>query len=134
MILIPVTEEKRAETAAAAEAFLKRIRPLLKCGECSFSRSEKNIIFDRMFPLKHQEKVDILLSLSAEDCVKIAPNDNPRYADSQVYVFLKSLELLSYGEKEMVRLYIKMYLNEQRNFDIVIVISFHQEGMHGLDY
>ena len=50
-----------------------------------------------------------------------------------MFVFLKDLELLSYGEKQKVRMYIKMYLNEQRDFDIVVVISFHSEGIHEED-
>ena len=129
MIPIPVAEDNRTEVQTKAEAFLRQIRPLLKTGECTFAVREKNQIFDRMCPLKHKEKLDILLSLSKEDCVKIAPNDNPRYANCDVYVFFKTLELLCYGERQKVQLYIKMYLNAQKSFDVVIVISFHPEGM-----
>ena len=37
---------------------------------------------------------------------------------------------LVYGENETHKLYIKMYLAETPSFDIVIVISFHEEGMY----
>lgn len=133
VISITVAEENRTELKRKAETFLNRIRPLLKTGECTFAVREKNRQFDRLFPLKHQEKIAILLSLSKDDCVKIEPNDNSRYKACDVFVFLKDLELLSYGEKQKVRMYIKMYLNEQRNFDIVVVISFHSEGIHEED-
>ena len=55
-----------------AQAFLIQIKPLLATNECQFMQNEKNIAFDRLYPLKH----------------------------------------------------------EQRTFDLVIVISFHEEGMY----
>lgn len=113
-----------------ARSFLTRIKPLLLTKECVFKQSEKNALFDRCHPLTHEQRVDIIKTLVAEDCVKIEPNNNPRYADSEVYAFIKTLPLTSYGEEELVTLYIKMYLNEQKHYDIVIVISFHPEGMH----
>lgn len=113
-----------------AENFLNKIRPLLSTNECSFIQRDKNIDFNRRFPLKHEEKIDIIKKLTAADCVGVGPNNNPRYAESEVYTFIKGLPLCVYGEEEYVELYIKMYLNEQKHHDIVIVISFHEAGMH----
>ncbi len=45
-------------------------------------------------------------------------------------MFLKITDIIVYGEKETVKLYIKMYIRENKNFDIVIVISFHKEGVY----
>ena len=118
------------EDLEKARSFLARIRPLLATKECLFKQSEKNILFDRCYPLTHEQKVNIIKTLAAEDCVKVEPNNNPRYAESEVYAFIKTLMLPSYGEEEEVTLYIKMYLNEEKHYDIVIVISFHSEGMH----
>ena len=122
-LLLPEDIEK-------ARSFLTRIKPVLLTKECVFKQSEKNILFDRYHPLIHEEKIDIIKALVAEDCVKIEPNNNPRYAESEVYVFIKTLTLNTFGEEELITLYIKMYLSEKRNYDIVIVISFHLAGMH----
>ena len=111
-----------------AEEFLKRIKPLLATNDCQFKKSFKNTAFDRQFNLQNEQKIEIIKSLTAYDCIKIAPNDNPRYSESEVYQFIKCIDLLVYGENETRKLYIKMYLAEQPSFDIVIVISFHEEG------
>ena len=87
-------------------------------------------MFDRLHPLTNEQKTNIIQSLLAEDCVNIEPNNNPRYSESEVYVFIKTLQITSYGEEETVSLYIKMYLNEQDRMDFVIVISFHIEGLY----
>lgn len=80
--------------------------------------------------MKDADKIKILKDLVPEDCVKIESNDNPRYEESEVYVFIKLVEILVFGETEPHKLYIKMYLREHTTFDVVIVISFHEEGMH----
>lgn len=82
--------------------------------------------------MTQDEKISILLSLSAEDCCQIEPNNNPGYDENDVYVFIKDAELLCYGEPQTVNLYIKMYIRETKTYDTVIVISFHEEGMHDL--
>ena len=110
--------------------FLAKIRPLLVSNECNFKPSEKNKDFDRKCPLKHEEKVNIIKSLIPEDCVKVEPNNNPRFEDTEVFVFIKCVEIVVYGETEPKKLYIKIYLREQKNYDNVIVISFHEEGLY----
>jgi len=82
-----------------------------------------------MFPLRHEEKVRIIKELLPEDCVKVEPNDNPRFEQTDIFVFIKSVEIMVYGEEEPHKLYIKIYLREQKNYDTVIVISFHEEGV-----
>ena len=72
----------------------------------------------------HEEKVNIIKSLEKHDCIKIEPNNNPRYTDSEVYVFSKDCKLFIYGEEEILTLYIKMYVQESSNYDVVIVIFF----------
>lgn len=113
-----------------AEAFLAKIRPLLKTKDVTIKPTPKNKEFDREYNLTSDEKVKLLESLTAEDCTKIAPNDNPRYPDSEVYFFLKNIQVVVYGEPQNPCVYIKMYLAELPNYDNVIVISFHKEGMH----
>ena len=90
-----------------------RIRPLLRTKECQFKKSMKNTTFDRQFNLRNEQKIDIINSLTAGDCVKIGRNDNLRYADAEVYQFIKCVELMVYGENETHKLYLKMYLAEQ---------------------
>ncbi len=118
-----------SELVRRAQDFLDRIKPVLSTNECTFQQNEKNKEFDRQYNLRHEEKIRLIRSLEAADCVKIDPNNNSRYADSEVYIFIKSYLLTVYGEEKPVRIYIKMYLAETKTYDYVIVISFHQEGM-----
>lgn len=67
--------------------------------------------------------------MTADDCTGIEPNDNPRYPEAEVYKFIKACHLNVYGEETDVTLYIKAYLREKQYYDLVIVISFHEEGM-----
>lgn len=131
MILIIGTKALSREEIEKARLFLKKIKPILATNECIFRQSEKNREFDRCCPIMHEEKVNIIKSLEEHDCIKIEPNNNPRYTDSEVYVFSKDCKLFIYGEEEILTLYIKMYVQESSNYDVVIGISFHQEGMHG---
>ena len=77
-----------------------------------------------------ETKKDILRSLTADDCIGIEPNNNPRYPEAEVYKFIKACRLYVYGEETNVTLYIKAYLREKQYYDVVIVISFHEEGMY----
>lgn len=121
-----------AEDYEKARAFIKRISPLLQTGDFQIERTEKNKIFDRKFSLTDQEKRSILRSLTADDCYQIAPNNNPRYKTDEVYKFFKEIDLIVFGELESTKLYLKMYIRELNTYDMVIVISFHEEGMHDL--
>lgn len=49
-----------------------------------------------------------------------------------MFVFQTTTELNSYGESETVTLYIKEYVIDQGNMEMVIVISFHEEGLYDL--
>lgn len=113
-----------------AEEFIKQIRPLLSTGEFQIAPTEKNKDFDRKFSLTDWEKREIIKSLTADDCYQIEPNNNTRYKTDEVYKFFKDVELLVFGEPETAKLYLKMYIRETKTYDIVIVISFHEEGMH----
>lgn len=112
------------------KALLAEIKPLLASNECIFQQSAKNKDFDRRYPLRHEDKVKIIKQLCPEDCVKVEPNNNPRFEQTDIFVFLKCVEILVYGESETHKLYIKIYLREQKTYDTVIVISFHEEGLH----
>lgn len=120
------------EDYAKAEAFIKRIKPLLLTGDFQIEQTEKNKSFDREFSLTDQEKRDILKSLTADDCYQIEPNNNPRYKTDEVYKFFKEIEVIVFGELESTKLYLKMYIRESKTYDMVIVISFHKEGLHDL--
>lgn len=121
-----------SEDYEKAKAFVNDIKPLLRTGDIQIERTEKNKIFDRKFSLTDQKKCDILKSLTADDCYQIEPNNNPRYKTDEVYKFLKEVELIVFGELESTKLYLKMYIKELTSYDMVIVISFHEEGMHDL--
>ena len=107
---------------------MKRISAILATGEFTVQQNTKNKDFDRQCNLRHNDKKEILRSLTADDCIAIEPNNNPSYPDAEVYIFLKNCNINVYGEDKKIKLYIKMYLVEGRNNDTVIVISFHEEG------
>lgn len=113
-----------------ARDFLKKINGILATGEFTIATNEKNKEFDRQYNLTHAEKQKILRSLTLEDCVAFEPNDNSRYPDAEVFIFIKNCNICSYGQEENVDLYIKEYLIEGERKDSVIVISFHEEGKY----
>lgn len=124
-ISIQFTEEELKRV----DYFLTRVKSLLATNECQFAKSIKNNDFDNSYPMKHSDKMAVLKSLVASDCVKIEPNDNPRYETAEVFVFLKNIEFYVYGEIERMCIYIKMYIQTKPTFDIVLIISFHKDGM-----
>lgn len=130
--VIPISCSLSPEDYKKAEAFIRKIKPLLKTGDFQIEQTAKNISFDRQFSLTHQTKCEILKSLTADDCYNIEPNNNPRYKTAEVYKFFKEIELIVFGESTQTKLYLKMYIRESTTYDIVIVISFHEEGMHDL--
>jgi hypothetical protein len=111
------------------EEFIPRMKALLATHEYTIQINEKNREFDKAFPLRDADKWMILKSLVADDCVKVEPNNNPRYPDNEVFVFCKEATVVVYGESEELQLYLKMYIQESKTYDLVIVISFHQAGM-----
>lgn len=113
---------------AKVKEFLEKIKPYLKAHEYEIKVNSKNKEFDRVFNLRDQEKQDILTSLTVDDCVRIANNDNSNYEDSEIYIFLKKTTLFVYGEIDEIELYIKMYLQDCGYYDTIIVISFHKSG------
>lgn len=120
-----ITDEERLRAAA----FLKKIRGVLSTSGFTVMQYFKNKEFDRKYPLRDQARKEILLSLTADDCRAIGPNENSRYPEAEVYQFIKRCRLNVYGEETDVNLYIKTYLREEKTRDLVIVISFHEEGM-----
>lgn len=112
--------------------FINRVHALLPTNQCTFARSEKNNQFDYKYNLRHEDRIRIIKSIEVDDCIDICTNNNPRYSDADVFVFLKSVELNTYGETENTRLYIKEYIATQNNMEMVVVISFHEEGLHDL--
>ena len=111
--------------------FLDRAKALFPTSQYTFKPSDKNRELDIEFNLRDQEKVEILKSLTAEDCIEIRQNDNVRYPDADIFIFMKQVSLESYGEEITVILYIKDYIiTVPPNMEMVIVISFHREGMH----
>ncbi len=92
--------------------------------------SEKNKDFDRTHPLTDQQKKEVLKSLTTADRVGIAENDNPMYEEAEIYKFISTQDLIVYGEQIQVKLHIKMYITLAKFDEMVIVISFHKEGMY----
>jgi len=109
------------------EGFLKKVHAICAVGGVTIAPREKNKAFQRRFNLSHSKQIKIIQALCADSCTAIEPNDNPRYEGSTVYKFKQEFELFSFGEKETVRMYIKMYITKVTYYDEVIVISFHKD-------
>ena len=128
--VVPI-KPRTLEEKQRIEEFLKRGRALFPTGQYIFQPTEKNKTLDRKYNLRNKDKVEIMKTLQADDCVDIKQNDNPRYPDADLFVFQKTVELESYGEKETVELYIKDYIWMcQDRMERVIILSFHEEGLY----
>lgn len=79
------------------------MRPLIKFGEYTIQRNWKNEEFEETYPMRDADRRRILDSLSAEDCIRINRNTNPRYDDAEVFVFLKDAAVYIYGEMENIK-------------------------------
>ena len=129
--VIPIRTELSPDDYKKAQEFIKRMKPLLATGDIKVIPRWKNKELQEKYRLSHKEQCDILKMLSAEDCVEISPNDNPRYdISAEVYKFFKDAELLYFGEPELVKLYLKLYIETRTAYDIVMVISFHEKGKY----
>lgn len=120
-----LTESERKK----AEEFLKRMKGLLVTGEYTIRPSWKNTEFDDEYPLREAQKRSVLGSLTINDCIKVEANTNQRYETAELFFFLKSATFMIYGEETTIKIYLKMYIRETRTHDMVIVISFHKDGL-----
>lgn len=129
-MVIPISAKLAESEYEKVCEFLKRMKSLLRTGDYTIQSSWKNTEFDDTYPLREEQKRSILQSLTANDCVKVECNTNPRYADSELFFFLKDATFSVYGEETTVKLYLKMYIIEAKTHDMVIVISFHKNGLY----
>lgn len=118
-----IDEESRIE----AQKFLERVRSLLATNEFQVSRRGKNQEFLEKYKIKDQKIKEMLYALNSTDCIAIEPNNNPRYCDAMVYKFIKVYELDYFGDTCNVTVYIKQYIVEEKTYDLVMVISFHED-------
>lgn len=121
-----LTESERKK----AEEFLKRMKGLLATGEYTIRPSWKNTEFDDEYPLREEQKRSVLRSLTINDCIKVEANTNQRYEAAELFFFLKDAAFMIYGEETKVKIYLKMYIRETKTHDMVIVISFHKDGLY----
>jgi len=111
-----------------AQKFLERVRSLLATNEFQVSQRGKNQEFLEKYKIKDQKIKEMLLALNGVDCIAIEPNDNPRYCEALVYKFIKVYELDYFGDVCTVTAYIKLYIVEEKTYDLVMVISFHEDN------
>ena len=128
MEVIFIDNQLTNEEIEKVKNFLSWAQPLISSNDFQIKPSEKNRNFDIEFSMKHEDKKEILQTLTSDDCVEIRTNTNPRYQDAELYIFLKSVDSFFYGEPQTIDVYIKMYIKQYNYYDKVIVISFHKEG------
>lgn len=122
-VLTPDEKQKVSE-------FLDKMKSLLITNDYTFKVSDKNTETDRLYALRDKDKVKILKALKTEDCIDITLNKNPRFDDSEMYIFLKKVNVSILGETEKIELYIKLYIKWYPSFDKIIVVSFHKSQMY----
>jgi hypothetical protein len=110
-----------------AQKFLERVRSLLATNEFQVSQRDKNQEFLEKYRIKERKIKEMLLALNGTDCNAIEPNNNPRYREALVYKFMKVYELDYFGDTCDVTVYIKQYIIEKKTYDLVMVISFHED-------
>ena len=119
-----IIDEKRC---IEAQKFLGRVRALLATNEFQVSQRDKNQEFLEKHRIKDRKIKEMLLALNGTDCTAIEPNSNPRYREALVYKFIKVYELDYFGDTCIVTVYIKQYIIEEKTYDLVMVISFHED-------
>jgi len=118
------------EDRAVIDAFLRHAKALLVTKEFKVSPTPKNKAFQNKYLLRSEDQVALLRALTVEDCIEFGPNNNPRYPDSTVFKFIKDADLFYFGEPETVSVYIKEYIVDEGRFEVICVISLHEEGLH----
>ncbi len=117
------------QTEAKVEEFLAAVKSIIKTGDFIIEPRDKNIAFMQKYKIKHRDAICMVEQLELEDCYSVEPNNNPRYAEAEVYKFKRKYDLRGYKEDtESVVVYIKMYLMEKKTYDDVVAISFHRDG------
>lgn len=109
--------------------FLDRVRSLLATNEFQLSQRDRNQEFLEKYKIKSHKIKEILLALNSTDCTAIEPNDNPRYCDTLVYKFMKVYELEYLGDLCDVSVYIKQYIVTGKTYDLVMIISLHEDDI-----
>ena len=106
------------------DKFLVRVKRI-ENEQYRFQPREKNRKLDNEFGLSRNDKCDIIRSLKECECIDISKNRNPNYPDEDVFTFIAERSLISYGEVEGVKMYIKLYITN-KDMDLVIIISLHE--------
>ena len=111
------------------QEFLTTVKSIMKTEQLTILPRTKNIAFMQKYKIKHRDAICMVEQLELEDCYSVEPNNNPRYAEAEVYKFKRKYDLRGYKEDtESVVVYIKMYLMEKKTYDDVVAISFHRDG------
>jgi len=115
------------KSCVEAQKFLERVRSLLATNQFQVSQRDNNQKFLKKYRIKDQKIKEMLLALNGTDCTAIEPNNNSRYREALVYKFMKVYELDYFGDTCDVTVYIKQYIIEEKTYDLVMVISFHED-------
>ena len=98
----------------------------IKSDKFLISSRSKNELFKRRYSFtKRSHYKNILMTLKKNHLDKIGEEDQPEiYGEGKIFVFIKQCELINiHGEKEDVRLYIKIKIPKDK--EVLPIISFH---------
>ena len=114
---LDLTKEEVAE-------YLKKFKKLVQRERYKISDTnrEKNNEFIKKYSLSSKKIKNMLLELQEENFVYAVDND--KGFDEILYVFVKEYELNYWGETEVVPVYVKINMLEEKMFSVVV--SFHE--------
>jgi hypothetical protein len=110
--------------------YLVKFKEVVEAGKYTISVNEnrnENKQFIEDYNIDTEKERGILLSLDYLDFCYAVDNSKPQYAHEKLYVFCVSRELASFGDQEIVEIYIKTNLMKTRKGnDFAVVISLHK--------
>lgn len=114
------------------KSYLDELKKSVRCGWFRLAPRYKNEQIFVQYIFSEDDMKEIILGLQVEDFCEAVYNDHHDYKDEILYIFGKSIRLVSKfdSKEEEISLYIK--LNKLSNM-YVIVISFHIQE-HPLTY
>lgn len=111
-------------TKEEVSEYLKKFKKLVQRERYKISDTnrEKNNEFIKKYSLSTKKIKNMLLELQESDFAYTVDND--KGFDEVLYVFVKEYELNYWGETEVVPVYVKINMLEEKMFSVVV--SFHE--------
>ncbi|KMT22649.1 hypothetical protein [Clostridium cylindrosporum] len=126
------TKKYTSFTPEEIKEYIVNIRKLIIEGKYTISKNQnrkENVDFIENYKIDSKKEKGILLNLEYDDFCYAVDNEKEEFAHEKLYIFCKECELDSWGELELVEVYIKINISETRKGnEFMIVVSFHKRN------